>query len=263
MSEILLPTIPATLRKINLVAEDFDFPSETTPSRFYAIATTQRSGSSFMACKLWETGVMGAPQEYFNFNETMITLISRLGVDSLHNYVDKLLKIRTSSNGVFGMKIFPEHLQFILLGGIYPFFPDMRYVFLTRKDIVAQAVSYAKAVQTGEWSSHTEAQAEAKYDYIIIGTCVNKIMQGNAFWNNFFRKNNINPIHITYEDIVTDHDTVTKKIMGALEIAPDESALLEIPSISKQTDNINLQWKEKFCSELKKKQPKLAEQICT
>lgn len=254
--------IPVTTdRRINLIDKKYDFPSSTTPRKFYAIATMPRSGSTFFGCKLWNTGVMGAPLEYFNIYETLFIMASRVKAKSIRNYVDRLFELRTSANGVFGMSIFPEHLQFILLGNLLPRFPRLKYIYLTRNDVIAQAVSYAKALQTRQWTNLDIPQAQPEYNYNQIANCLNKIQQSKLFWNTFFNNNKIRPIHFSYEKITTNTDEIISNIMVKLDIHPDLSAGLGIPSIEKQPDTTSQEWKEKFCNELKIKQPELAKKL--
>ena len=47
----------------------FDFPRRTaSPERTYLIATVPRTGSTWFSHLLWQTGCLGAPLEYLNFD---------------------------------------------------------------------------------------------------------------------------------------------------------------------------------------------------
>ena len=159
----LVPKTP--ISNVNLTDEEYDFPSPTTPSTFYAVATYARTGSYLLCEKLWRSGQMGAPFEYFNHFNLMLQMVSRLKVNSIQNYVNRLFELRTSPNGVFGIKLFPEHFQFMHLARIVWLFPNLQFICLEREDVLAQAISYAKAMQTSQWTNLDLSQGDPYYDY--------------------------------------------------------------------------------------------------
>src|SRR5215831_8187977 len=89
----------------------YDFARSTEPDRAYIVASSYRSGSTHLCRCLWETGVMGAPWEYLNFENEMRAMWGRLGAKGPADYLAKLLAHRTSSNGVFGMKAHFHHFE--------------------------------------------------------------------------------------------------------------------------------------------------------
>lgn len=240
-----------------LLDPKYDFLSSVSPSKFYAIATTPRSGSGYFCKKLLQTGLLGAPDEHFNFYSTMIEMILRLKVHTIENYVDRLFEVRTSPNGVFGTKLFPEFYQFMHIANILWRFPNMQFIYLERKDLLSQAVSLAIAQQTKQWSGVKSSQLKPRYNYNLIAHCVNQINKSNAFWKYHFKKNNIDPIRISYEDFIKDPDKIVKNILDNFGVIPDPSSSIEVPTWEKQSDVINLKWKNKFYNELKTKNPEL------
>src|SRR5262249_13182638 len=96
----------------------FDFPTPTKPTTFYMVASTPRSGSTYLCYQLWGTGQLGAPQEYFNYNSLMLEMAVRLGTTNIHDYVRRLFEIRTSANGVFAFKAHWSHFQLLRLGDV-------------------------------------------------------------------------------------------------------------------------------------------------
>lgn len=50
---------------------EFDFPLRPSPPpRPYLLASTPRSGSTYVSHLFWQTGCLGAPLEYCNFEPT-------------------------------------------------------------------------------------------------------------------------------------------------------------------------------------------------
>ena len=44
-----------------------DLPGPVSLRKSYIVASTDRSGSTFLCSMLWRTGVLGAPAEYWNY----------------------------------------------------------------------------------------------------------------------------------------------------------------------------------------------------
>ena len=131
----------------------FDFPSPGKMQKFYIVASTPRCGSTVLCREMWRTGLLGAPDEYFNVDTLMFRMASRLGAVSLNDYLSKLVKVRTGQNGVFGAKAHWHHYEFMYVAGILRRFPEPLWIWIARRDISAQAVSLTKAVQTSQFNS--------------------------------------------------------------------------------------------------------------
>src|SRR4051812_30708315 len=129
--------------------------TETTLS--YVVCALPRSGSSLLCELLFETGLAGAPAEYFDAQQ-MGRFSERWNARDFGAYLRALLERKTGPNGVFGFKA-----QFFQLAEAFPdgeldaAFPSLRYVYITRRDRLRQAISWARAVQTGWWASDHEA----------------------------------------------------------------------------------------------------------
>ncbi|HKK16862.1 MAG TPA: Stf0 family sulfotransferase [Gammaproteobacteria bacterium] len=251
----LIPNTPKST--INLIDAEYDFPSPATPTTFYAVATYARTGSYLLCEKLWRTGQMGAPFEYFNHFNLMLQMVSRLGADSIQDYVNSLFNLRTSPNGVFGMKLFPEHFQFMHLARIVWLFPNLQFIYLEREDLLAQAVSYAKAMQTSQWTNLDLSQGEPRYDYNLLLTCIRRIEQAKKFWDGYFKNNRIEPVRLTYEKLTNDTGTVIDNILDHFNVVPDKSFTIELPEIRKQTDKTNAEWKKQLQGDLGRFNPKI------
>lgn len=242
---------------------EFDFPESATPEKSYAIVTYARTGSYMLCEKLWRTGQMGAPFEYFNHFNLMLQMINRLHADSIQGYVEKLFKVRTSPNGVFGMKLFPEHLQFMHLASIVWLFPNLKFIYLTRKDILAQTVSLTRAMQTSQWSNYDVPQGEATYDYKALIYNLGRIEKAMLFWEGYFKNKNIQPYRVTYENLVKQPDELTEKILKHFGIEQDPKLAVELPLFEKQTYKNSFNWNERFNEDLKKYNPRIYEKYAT
>ena len=119
--------------------EAYDFAEPTPPRHVYMIASTPRAGGTLLSQELWRSGIMGAPDEYFGFYSTFLRLVARLGPDTIEDYLQRLMPLRTTANGVFGFKAHYDHLQFLLLTGILARFPKLKIIAIERRDLLAQA----------------------------------------------------------------------------------------------------------------------------
>src|SRR4051812_40994185 len=169
------------------------------PRVSYLVCATPRSGSTLLCRALAQTGVAGIPEEYFEARSDTgrpapprdyftgaegIDLDALLGteqplpaapayssLDGVDDYADHVaaaLERGTTANGVFGAKVMWGHLSDFsaLAGGAPPelfnrLFGRPRYVWVSRRDRVRQAVSLWKAIQTQAWAADSEGAARA------------------------------------------------------------------------------------------------------
>ena len=118
-----------------------------------------------LAEALQSTGIAGRPREYF---DPVIERkwIESQGVTPATPYFDTVIASGISSNGVFGAKVLwhqfarlmtkPRLIEGTSAVGaelLRRAFPDLRYVFLTRRDKIRQAISYDRAIRSGLWWS--------------------------------------------------------------------------------------------------------------
>src|SRR3569623_2026048 len=146
----------------------FDFPRrETGPDIVYMLASMPRTGSTWFSHLLWETGCLGAPLEYLNFEKTGPYFFARHSPEAQMRLWRSLLHRRTSPNGVFGIKTFPVQLQALsqgnpaLLQAVRP----TRIGYLTRRDRAGHIASLARASGSGVWRHEQERDLAAPPPY--------------------------------------------------------------------------------------------------
>lgn len=84
------------------------------------------------------------------------------------------------------------------------------FVYLWRGDTVAQAVSWARAEQTGHWQREDIVKGKPHFDFDQIHSCVQTIDEHNAAWRDWFAPLDIQPHVVRYEDLVADLAGVTR-----------------------------------------------------
>lgn len=224
---------------------ELDFPTETVPTRKYVVTSTPRSGSHFLGHLLYSTGAAGYPIEYFNKRNVPHWKERFPGP----HYFRDVQKKRTSANGVFGMKLHSEQLS--------PFreycaddpqecLSDYKFIFLTRKDKVAQAVSYSRALQTGSFISDVSEKQAFDYDETQIEQCLGEIMYGEMAWRKFLSIVLGRTIEIVFENLRNDPEITMNQIFEFLGISHG-AADLDISFVKqRQSDALNGQYRDRF-----------------
>jgi LPS sulfotransferase NodH len=229
----------------------FDFPRrEGPPELVYMLASIPRTGSTYLSHLLWQTGCLGAPLEYLNFEKTGPYFFASHSAENQTRLWRSVLHRRTSPNGVFGVKIFPVQLQALqqsnpaLLGEVRP----TRIVYLDRRDRTAHIVSYARATVTGVWRKEQEkdlAGAPA-YSQEALEMAERGIEFQVAGWERMFRERGIEPLRLWYEDVVARPEQATRQVADYLGVALVPEAEKAVPPVLKQSAAGSEDWGTRY-----------------
>ena len=223
---------------------DYEALRTKIPEKVCIIAATARSGSNFLADIMTATGQLGYPGEYFNLSATADVLgtIS----EALEERIRYLVSASVSPNGVLSIKVFPDHLPFGSMD-FADFFPNPIWVWLRRRDLLAQAISWVIAIQTNAWSSFQPAVSPPIYDAKQIRQRLLQIISGNAKWELYFARNGIVPVALWYEDILTDRHGALGQIAARLGVSlPDQ---IGTANYRLQRTSMNQEWRDQFVDE--------------
>jgi trehalose 2-sulfotransferase len=223
---------------------------------------------------LRHSGVPRKPHEYFDA-ERHANIIERLafrelpdGVDrpanplwepdSYDRYLRWALDQGTTPNGVFGAKLMWGYLGDFatLLRGIVgnagrtvpellaATFPNLRYVQITRKDKVRQAVSLWKAVQTQAWRAKDDGApaVEPTFSFRAINFLVRLLTAHDASWDAYFLGLGITPLKVTYEELAEAPERVVRRVLDHLDIAVPGALDLCAPALKVQADARSEEW---------------------
>jgi trehalose 2-sulfotransferase len=231
-----------------------------SPSSYF-ICATPRSGSTLLCGLLRSTGIAGRPQSYFRAPDEQRWAdrwqIARDSDGTLdyREYVESAMREGRSENGVFGARVMWGTMDEIVvnLTTVYPelapaviellnrAFGPLRFVYLSRRDDVAQAVSWARAEQTGFWQDGDIHAGEPHFDRRQIAGLIATINDHNAAWRRWFRSLAIRPLVVTYEDLVADMVGVTRSILDFLGLPLSDDRMIA-PHHHRQADALNDQW---------------------
>ena len=233
----------------------------------YWLCTTPRSGSSVLGDALTHTEVAGRPTEYFN-RRFWPDLFARFGVAAATDYLERVVAETATPNGVFGTKVMldadmaptfdalRERLGEPRLSdaeAATQAFPDLRFVYLTRRDKVAQAVSYCRAQQSGVWrryhGSEPEPEGDAAFDYGAVHAQVQALTLREVRWQTFFNDLSARPHTAVYEDLVLEPEHTIRKILTFLELEPPPGWTLSRLPMERLADDTSKRWAELYLEE--------------
>jgi LPS sulfotransferase NodH len=226
----------------------------------YFVCGVPRSGTSLLCDLLASTGVAGRPQEYF-WREDEAENRRRWDVSSDRQYLEEVLRRGTTENGVFGSKLMWHYFGELLwslrsLDGRAPaadaellarFFPKPRYLWIWRDDVVAQAVSWSKAIQDDQWASHQECRGEASFDFAQIDGLVREAKRHRLAWERWFTRNGVEPFGVSYEELTADWVGVTRRALRFLGLPADDVERAQPATrLQKQADERNELWAQRY-----------------
>jgi trehalose 2-sulfotransferase len=252
----------------------------------YLVCATQRSGSTLLCELLKGSEVAGVPDEYFEplratglprqpreyfpdgaLDEIVGTLApiepgraERPG--EFEGWFTYALQRGTSRNGVFGAKMMWNYFDdfrnrvkelpglgdVTFTDALDALFPQLRIVFVRRRNKVAQAVSLWKAIQTQQWRNEDEASRgdmTAEYHYPALKHLVNELHLWDARWEDWFHATGREPIRVIYEEFVDTRAATVGRVLDALGIDPREPEG-EMGPMKRQADNLSRDWVTRF-----------------
>ena len=179
-------------------------------------------------------------------------------------YVQAALAAGRTPNGVFGGRLMaesrPELVADLAAAADQPPASELellvdqlgrlRFVHLRRLDAVAQAVSWAKSLQTHFWHprERVEPGGEAPhYDEKLIERLVDTIGRFEADWSTWFMQQHVTPHEVTYEQLAADPLSVAHQVLDFLGLEVEDGHELVVGH-RQQADQVNAQWIDRFKS---------------
>ena len=129
-------------------------------------------------------------------------------------------------------------------------FPELRIIFVRRRDKVAQAVSLWKAIQTQQWRNEVEPNEPttppaAEYDYRALKHLVDELHRWDARWEDWFHATGREPIRVIYEEFTDSRAATVGRVLDALGIDPPEPDGDKGP-MKRQADDLSRDWVSRF-----------------
>ena len=240
----------------------------------YILCATPRSGSTLLCEMLAASGVAGRPHSYFR-QEDIADWAEGWGLargdfadDPAFDraYLEAMRAEGSGDTGIFGLRLMAVSLADASrqLDAIYPGLADtparferafgpVLYIHLTRRDRIGQAVSRARAEQSGLWHrgadgkelERTAPPQPVRYDEDRIAALVAELEQDEALWRDFFATHGIEPLRLTYEAMSANPQAALAEILDALGRDPAIAATIDVPT-AKLADATSRDWTRRF-----------------
>jgi LPS sulfotransferase NodH len=270
-------------QRYDLVTAEADYPEWSgPPKRTIVVCTQQRSGSTLLGEAIYFAGGLGCPLEYFH-SGFRPGFERRWATGTFSDYLAALYRFRTDASGTFSVKLFWVDVMHLLQELDAPLFdrighvdalaidddthrnifrllskllPNPVFIFLTRQDGLAQAVSLSIAAQSRTWrwipgKQNRDASITPKFDFGQLVRCLATIQNCDRHWRNFFNANGITPLQTTYEDLAANSAEQLRAILVYL----DRPSVAEIapPRMRKQADFHSEHLVERFKQEFSRR----------
>jgi trehalose 2-sulfotransferase len=239
------------------------------PRRCYVVCTIPRSGSNLLTDGLRATRRAGMPKQFF-LPKFEARYGRELGLDpgaDYPGYVRGIVNTKTTRNEVFGFKLMSWYLDNFLsrLRGTRVFgdgttddltllrntFPRLRFVYILRRHKLRQALSTARALQTGLWKVQKGKTTlrEPQFDAELIEQSLREAERQEKIWQTFFERFGIEPFQVEYENLCHNYDGTVRGVLDFLKISLPRGIQIGPPVTIKQSDEISRIWEERFLAE--------------
>ena len=239
------------------------------PKLSYTIWFSQRTGSTLLSKALAATGIAGIPYEWL-YTDTQ-DLMMDYGARN-HAHLQEILWEKGSTpNGVCGVKVsfvephitkvmdtfkqFPGEAETRSGSQVWEkAFPNCRHIFMTRRNKVRLAVSWWKAIKSGEWhrkqgQAPTGNDVADDYSFDAINHLLIESALREAGIQEFLSEKGIVPMTIVYEDFIRDYEGTVRGVLEYLDLPGHRDAIIEPPYFDKLADELSEQWVQRFRQE--------------
>ena len=239
------------------------------PRRCYVVCAIPRSGSNLLTDGLHATRQAGRPKQFF-LEKFEADYGAKHGLDPAKDYagyVRGIISAKTTPNEVFGFKLMSWYLDDFLsrlretrafgdaetvdLKLLQNAFPRLKFVHVFRRNKLRQALSTARALQTGLWKVQKgkTIQREPQFDAELIEQCLKEGQRQEKAWECFFQRIGVNPFRVEYEKLCQDYEGTIRAVLDFLRISLPRRTRIGPPVTVRQADDISRAWEERFVAE--------------
>jgi trehalose 2-sulfotransferase len=204
----------------------------------YIVMSSPRTGSTMLCGALSDTSAAGKPTEFMHKNVLKNENHPETDMETLKQYVKKIMSENVTSNGVFGMKMhynqfgnlfsqkqngFQQGLEF--LGNF------QKFILIYRHDKLLQAISEMLAGESNLWDSDEKKSRFSlgrpfqESDVLGITRILNRQIHEEYAWRTILKQMGVNFHSVRYEDLAgaTKHVLQgVKEYLGIKELEPVE-----------------------------------------
>jgi LPS sulfotransferase NodH len=255
----------------------------------YLVLASQRSGSTLLVESLRATGVAGEPEEFFQDllstsrapqprewfagvdDHSILRLLDPLepgkpDTEPCVQWRNRIQRAGRTPNGVWGGKLMWNQTPLLLHraaglpdrsgDGLRSAIRDVIgedpvFVHVHRPDVVSQAVSFWRAVQTGVWQGRADPGRDARAEYHAgaIGYIVEILRGQQENWRAWFAAEEITPIEVSYPVLWRNLTQIVGAVLEALGLDP---SLAPHPVLQRQADQKSDHWVGRYRADAEK-----------
>jgi len=225
----------------------------------YLVFFTPRSGSYLLCDRLEASGVAGRPAECFG----PVKGNSAGEADSAVRQLATSVACACTPNDVFGAKVtrfhfgqFSERLasevgdpDIDLADALSVLAADLRFVWIRRHDRARQAVSYWRALATGEWALISGATPTSidpsAFDVGEVRRLESRIASDETWIETYLRERRTSAFVVWYEDLEADPDGIADDVLNSMGLTRTRGSMRR-PRLSRQADSVSEELVERY-----------------
>lgn len=183
------------------------------------------------------------------------------------DYVQRMIKSTATSNEVFGLKLMGWYLHDFLARlrrtGVFSqadtsdfamlqnAFPRLRFIQITRRAKLRQAISKARAAQSGLWKVQPgrSESGQLQFDRDLITRSLAEAEEEEKIWKEFFRGIGVQPFQVEYEELSRHYEETIRAVLDFLALTWPRGMTIQ-PVTVRQTDAISAEWEQRYLSAL-------------
>jgi len=220
----------------------------------FTIAFVMRSGSNQL-CRLLARRGFGRPGELFQ----TVPNFHNQPTSSVETWLAALIA-DNEAGGVFGSKMAHDHrarldeaLRLCVPGYniLDDVFPRHKWIWLRRRDKIAQAVSLYIAEETARWSQEAgSATVACEYCYVGILSALLRVLANDFTWETYFSGHSLTPYKIWYEEFFSNVEEQLSKLTVYMGDARSPMEAVQIPDLAVQRDGRSERFADRFRRDL-------------
>jgi LPS sulfotransferase NodH len=194
---------------------------------------------------LTSTGVLGRPLEYFNGPARRV-LDHPDFPDDPEAQLAAITNLGATPNGVYGFKLFMSQFDQVARTRWPCRLPGLTFVYLERRDVLGQAISWVRAGQTGQYRSTSPVQGTPAYDPLLIRARLSMLLVEQARWRDYFAVNAVTPLFLVYEDVLRAPARAVRAVGRRVGLALPPRIDLDLVDLAIQRDALSDDWRARF-----------------
>ncbi len=241
------------------------------------VASTPRSGSTLLCRGLAQTGIVGQPDEFID-PPRYKSLAAQWGYGPEYvpatTRVERAMQHTATANGVFALQAHWHQLALLLrtvqnatgadglLDHVGRVLASPRYVHVSRRDTAAQALSYYRAIYTGEVDERCVEPPDPSRggpEPVLLQQVrwlEDMLIDWDAQWQAYFARCDVRPLEVSYEDIVENYQPTVERVLDYLGLA-SRPAVVD-PAVTDST--VQSEWTQRWLDEYRAERDRLAPQ---